>query len=91
MSVLPVLDCMKMILLMDSWYENGYNVPTQTVENGCILIALTPTVRVRCTIVLCAKRFFVNHLAVVVALSSTMYLFFHSTSLMIFVIIVLIL
>ena len=85
MSVLPVLDCMRMILLMDSWYENGYNELTQIVGNGRILIALTLTVRVRCTFVLCAKNIFVNHLAVVVALSITVYLYFHSTSLFVII------
>ena len=84
-SVLPVLDCMRMILSMDSWYESGYNAQTQIVESGCILIAWTLTVRVRCTFVPRAITFFVNQLAVVIALSITVYLYSPSTLLFVII------
>ena len=65
---------------MGNWYESGYNAQTQTVENGCILIAWTQTVRVRYTFVLYAKTFFVNQLTVVIAASITVYLYCSSIS-----------
>ena len=79
-SVLPILASMGMILSMGNWYESGYNAQTQTVENGCILIAWTRTVRVRYTFVLYAKTFFVNQLTVVIAASITVYLYCSSIS-----------
>ena len=79
-SVLPVLDCMRMIFLMDNWYKSGYDAQTQIVESGCILIALMLTVRVRCTSVLYATTFFDIHLAVFIAFSITVYLYSHLKS-----------